>query len=182
MGQCNVEISGCQLGLVASVSAHSAPRVSEPPRGLELIKSCARFYANGAGVAKTRVQLSQPKAPVLIRPATPPSGATKVSISSLAVLSLLFVALPSLALATIVWWGTTAPVATGGVVGHASALSAQTASQGVRRPHGLQEAIGVRSAQPDIVIHKVRTQPITAGAWEGPGSDTGPSTEISAKN
>ena len=47
MGQCTVEISARQSGVVPSVGDHSATQISRTPRGLELIKSCAKFYANG---------------------------------------------------------------------------------------------------------------------------------------
>jgi hypothetical protein len=184
MGQCNVEISARQSGVVPGVDDHSATPISGTPRGLELIKSCAKFYANGVAEAKPTGQLSHPKGSALNQSATSPSGVAKVSISSVAAICLLFVVLPSLALATIVWWGATAPAAKGPeeAAGYASALSAQAASQDISPPRSLQEATGVQTvpnAQSDIVIHKVKTQPIAAGAWGGPDRD-GRSAEISA--
>jgi hypothetical protein len=189
MGQCNVEISARQSGVVPSVGDHRATQISRTPRGLELIKSCAKFYANGVAAAKPAakptVQLSHPTGPALNQSATSPSGVAKVSISTVATIFLFFLVLPSLALAAIVWWGATAPAAKGleEAAGYASASPAQTASRGVRPPRSLQEATGVQAvsnAQSDIVIHKVKTQPIAAGTWGGPDSDGRPSAEISA--
>ena len=63
-----------------------------------------------------------------------------------------------------------------------AAPPAQAASQGLRPPRSLQEATGVQAvsnAQSDIVIRKVKTQPIAAGTWGGPDSDSRPSAEIS---
>jgi hypothetical protein len=184
MGQCNVEISARQSGVVPGVGNHSATAISGTPRGLELIKSCAKFYANGVAAAKPTVQLSHPKGSALNQSATSPSGVAKVSISPVAAICLFFVVLPSLALTAIVWWGVTTPAAKGReeAAGYASALSAQAASQGLRPPRSLQEATGVQAVpnpQSDIVIHKVKTQPIAAGAWAGPDRD-GRSAEISA--
>ena len=85
MGQCNVEISARQSGVVPGVGAQSATQISGTPRGLELIKSCAKFYANGVAAAKPTVQLSHPKGSALNQSAASPSGVAKVSISSVAV-------------------------------------------------------------------------------------------------
>jgi hypothetical protein len=183
MGQYNVEISARQSGVVPSVGDHRAIQISRTPRGLELIKSCAKFYANGVVAAKPTVQLSHQTGP-LNQSATLPSGFAKVSISTVGAICLFFLVLPSLALAAIVWWGGTAPAAKGPeeAAGYASASPAQ-ASQRLRPPRSLQEATGVQAvsnAQSDIVIHKVKTQPIAAGTWGGPDSDGGPSAEISA--
>ena len=46
MGQCNVEISAHRSGVAPRVGEHSDTQISRSPRGLELIKSCAKFYAN----------------------------------------------------------------------------------------------------------------------------------------
>ena len=107
-----------------------------------------------------------------------------MSITTVAAICLFFLVLPSLALAAIVWWGGTAPAAKGPeeAAGYASPSPAQAASQGLGPPRSLQEATGVQAvsnAQSDIVIRKVKTQPIAAGTWGGPDSD-GQSAEISA--
>lgn len=185
MGQCNVEISACQSGVVSSAGDHSATQISRTPRGLELIKSCAKFYSNGVA-AKPTVQFSHPTGLALNQPATSPSGVAKVSISTVAAMCLFFFVLPSLALAAIVWLGSTAPTAKGpdDASGYAISASAQATSQGVTQPPSLQEATGVQAvshAQLDIVIHKVKTQPIAAGAWGAPDRDDW-SAEISAKD
>ena len=179
MGQYNVEISARQSGVVPSIGDRSATQISRTPRGLELIKSCAKFYANGVAAAKPTVQLSHPTAPALNQSATSSSGVA----STVAAFCLFFLVLPSLALAAIVWWGATAPASKGPeeAAGYASPSSAQAASQGLTPPPSLQEATGVQAvsnARSDIVIHKVKTQPITAGTWES--QDGRPSAEISA--
>lgn len=183
MGQCNGEISARQSDVVPSVGDHRATQISRTPRGLELIKSYAKFYANGVVAAKPTVQLSHPTDPTLNQSVTSPSGVAKVSISTVAAICLFFLVLPSLALAAIVWWGATAPAkGLEQAAGYASASPTQAASQHLRPPRSLQEAgvQAVSNAQSDIVIHKVKTQPIAAGTWEGPDSDGRQSAEISA--
>jgi hypothetical protein len=184
MGQCNVEISARQSGVVASLGDHRATQISRTPRGLELIESCAKFYANGVVAAKPTVQSSHPRAPALDQSATFSSGVTKVSLSTVAAIFSFFLVLPSLALTAIVWWGATSPADKGPeeAAGYASASPALAASQSLRPPRN-QEATGlpaVSNAQSDIVIHKVKTQPIAAGTWEGPASDGRPQAENSA--
>jgi hypothetical protein len=173
MGQFNVESSARQSAVVPGVDDRSPAPISGTPRGLELIKSCAKFYANGVAAATPTVQLSQPAGPALDQSATSPSGVAKVTISSAAANCLFFLVLPSLALATIVWWDATAPAAKAWEEAAcvASPSAAQAARQGIVPPRDLQEATGVQAmpnAHSDIVIHKVKTQPITAGAFGGP--------------
>lgn len=184
MGQCNVEISARQSGVVPSVGVQNATQISGTPRGLELIRSCAKFYANGVAAANPTVQLSHPTGLALNQSATSLSGVAKVSISTVAAMCLFLLVLPSLALAAIMWLGSTAPTAKGPeeAAGYASPASAQASSQGLTQPPSLQEATGVQAvsnAQSDIVIHKVKTQPIAAGAWGAPDRDDR-SAEISA--
>lgn len=162
MLQCNGEISARQSGVVPGGGDHRDTPISETPRGLELIKSCAKFYANGGAAAKPTVQLSHPAGPELNCSATSPSGVATVSISTIAASCFFFLVLLSLPLATIVWWGVTAPTAKGREAGYASTLSAQAAS------HETTEGQAVPRAQLDIVVHKVKTQPIAARAWSGP--------------
>jgi len=182
MGQRNLENGARQSGVVPGVGDHSATQISRTPRGLELIKSCAKFYENGVAAAKPAVQLLHPTGPALSQSAASSSGVAKASISTVAAIFLFFLVLPSLALAAIVWWGVTAPAkGLEEAAGYASASPAHAAS--LRPPRSLQEATGVQAvsnAQSDIVVHKVKTQPIAAGAWEGPDSDGRPSAEISA--
>ena len=185
MGQCNVEISARQSGVVPSVVDDRAIQISRTPRGLELIKSCAKFYANGVAATKPTLQLSHQTAPALNKSATSPSGVAKARISTVGAVCLFFLVLPSLALAAIVWWGATAPGAKepGEAAGYASPSSAQAVIQRLKPPRSLQETTEVQAvsnAQSDIVIHKVKTQPIAAGTWGGPDSDGGPSAQISA--
>jgi hypothetical protein len=163
MDQCNVEIGARQSAGTGGGDRGATP-ISGTPRGLELIKLCAKFYANGVALAKPTVQLSYPTDSALNQPATAPSGVAKVSLTSVAAISIFSVVLPSLALTAILWWGVAAPAADDrkDAAREASALSAQAASQG---------------AQSNIVIHKVKTQP-TVAAWGGSDGD-GTSVEIS---
>ena len=183
MGQRNLENGARQSGVVPGVGDHSATQISRTPRGLELIKSCAKFYANGVA-AKPTVQLSRPMGPALSQSPTSSSRRYR-SVSTVAAVSLFFLVLPSLALAAIVWWGATAPArGLEEAAGYASAPPpAQAASGELRQPRSLQETTGaqaVSNAQSDIVIHKVKTQSIAPGPPGGPDSDGGPLTEISA--
>ena len=73
MDQCNVEI-GARQSAVPGGGDRSATPICGTPRGLELIKSCAKFYANGVALAKPTVQLSYPTNCTLNQPATAPSG------------------------------------------------------------------------------------------------------------
>ncbi len=135
------------------------------PRGLELIKSSAKFYANGAPAAKPTIQLSYPARAASNNPAaerTSPAG--KLSARATAMFCLLLLVLPSLALATILWCGT--GIADTGapaiVVGGASSLPARLATV-VTGP--TDEAQTISDAQSDIIIHKVKTERINGGAW-----------------
>jgi hypothetical protein len=184
MGQCNVEISARQSGVVPSVGVQNATQMVGTPRGLELIKSCAKFYANGVAAANPTVQISHPTGPALSQSATSSSGVAKVSISTVAAIRLFFVVLPSLALAAIVWLGVTPPIAKAPEdAGYARPSSAQAASQGLTPSRSPQENAtkvqAVSNAQSDIVIRKVKTQPIAAGTWGAPDRDDR-SAEISA--
>src|SRR6185437_1260608 len=143
-------------------------------RGLELIKSCAKFYANGVGTAKPTLQLSHSAGAALNQPATRqafPSRVSKPSISTIAVMCSFLLILPSLALAAIMWWGATTSGAAGGpeaVAGDASAISTQSAN-----PRNLTAAAAeqtVSNAGSEIIIHKVKTQPIDGSALESTGS------------
>jgi hypothetical protein len=177
MGQRNVAIRARQSDIVASVGGHRATQSSRTPRGLELIECYAKFYANGVVAAKPTVQSPHPTGPALGQSTMVPSVVTKVRISTVAAICFFFLVLPSMALAAIVWWGGTAPAKGLEAAGYASASPTQTASQSLRPLRNLQEATGlpaVSNAQSDIVIHKVKTQPIAAGTWEGPVSDDRP--------
>ena len=80
MRQCNAQTNARPSGVVpvrgdqstAQVSATTKkePLVQPTARGLELIKSCAKFYANGVGMAKPTLQLSHSVGAALNQPAT----------------------------------------------------------------------------------------------------------------
>ena len=140
----------------------------QTPRGLELIKSSAKFYANGAGAAKPTIQLSYPVRAASNNPAAEralSSPVEKLSVRAIATFCLLLLVLPGIALAAIVWCGTRmADTRTPEmVVGGASSLSARLASSVVTGPNDAAQTVS--NAQSDIIIHKVKTERINGGAW-----------------
>jgi hypothetical protein len=144
------------------------PPLQPMPRGLELINSCAKFYANGAGMVTQRVPIAHLRGAVLDEPPTrqtSSSGPSKASIGTVAVMCSVLLVLPSLALATIVWWAATSRFARGLEVatGTGRALTVQSGSAAVapQPPAAAQTASNDRSG---IIIHKVKTQPITVDA------------------
>jgi hypothetical protein len=176
---CNAQTNARPSGVVpvrgdqstAQVSTTKEPLVQPTARGLELIKSCAKFYANGVGMAKPTLQLSHSASAALNQPATRqafPSRVSKPSISTVAVMCSFLLILPSLALAAIMWWGATSGAAGGpeAVVGDASAISTQSAN-----PRNLTAAATEQTVSgSEIIIHKVKTQPIDGSALESTGS------------
>ena len=96
MGQCNAQTNACPSGVVPRrvdqstaqepITTKKEPLLQPATRGLELISSCAKFYANGVVVAKPAIQLSPVAA--LNQPAMRqmcPSKVSKPSISTVAV-------------------------------------------------------------------------------------------------
>ena len=161
MGECSAQTKVSPSGITAQNELQTTLR------GLELIKSCAKFYANGAGVAKPTVKLSYPLDATLNGPATRQTA--KPSISTAAVLGSFVLA--SLALAAIVWAAATgAAGAPKAASDDASAASVKAASP-ITAPLNREAAAASQAfatAQSDIIIHKVKTQPIHGAAWEDP--------------
>ncbi len=70
MRQCNAQTNARPSGVAPArvdqstaqvpITTKKEPLLQPTARGLELIKSCAKFYANGVGVAKPTIQLSHP--------------------------------------------------------------------------------------------------------------------------
>jgi len=185
MGQCNAQTNNSSSSDVVSkliigqgtarLSRTSTRTKKESPsqptlRGLELIKSCAKLYENGVGVAKPTIQLSHSMGAAAYKPATrqtSPSRLSKASIGTIVVMCSCFLVLPGLALATIVWCGATKGEAIRGSELAASDLSAVSART-------LQAATGAKAVsneQSDLIIHKVKTQLITGDAWGVPDPD-----------
>jgi hypothetical protein len=166
MGECSAQTKVSASGTTAQ---NGLPTTL---RGLELIKSCAKFYANGAGVAKPTVKLSHRLDAALNGPAnrqTSPPLVAKPSISTAAVFGSFVLA--SLALAAIIWAAATgAAGAPKAASGDASAASVKATSP-ITAPLNREAAAASQTfatAQSDIIIHKVKTQPIHGAAWEGP--------------
>ena len=78
MRQCNAQTNARPSGVVPTrvdqstaqvpITTKKEPLLQPTARGLELIKSCAKFYANGVGVAKPTIQLLHPVGTALISP------------------------------------------------------------------------------------------------------------------
>ena len=186
MGQCNAQTNACPSGVVPRrvdqstaqepITTKKEPLLQPATRGLELISSCAKFYANGVVVAKPAIQLSPVAA--LNQPAMRqmcPSKVSKPSISTVAVLCSFFLVLPILALAAIMWWGATSGAAGGPevVADDARGILTQTANPVFPPRNRKTVAVAVSTAQSDIIIHKVKTRPLTAVLQGGPDQDRG---------
>ena len=159
MRRCKAQMRDRSPGLVA------VPPL-QPPRGLELIKSSAKFYANGAGTAKPTIQLScpvpaAPNKPKTIKTFSAPIG--KVSGRTVAMMCLLLLVLPGLGLAAVVWCGIRMADARAPQV--AVGESARLASSVVTRPSMLKSGSAAQTVSTDIIIHKVKTERIDGGAW-----------------
>jgi hypothetical protein len=65
MSQCNAQTDARRFGVVPTrvdqntaqvpITTKKEPLLQPTTRGLELIKSCAKFYANGVGVVKQTI-------------------------------------------------------------------------------------------------------------------------------
>jgi hypothetical protein len=140
MGRGNAQTNRTLSGVVPNQSTARLARTctttkEEPPshptlRGLDLIKSCAKFYGNGFGMATPIVRLSHHLDATLNQPAITQvslSRQSKRNISTVAVTCLFLLLLPILGVATIMWWGFVSEHAkeSGLTVGNTSAAAAQ---------------------------------------------------------
>jgi hypothetical protein len=196
MGQCNA--TNRTLPRVADESTARISRTctkaeEEPPshptlRGLDLIKSCAKFYGNGVGTATPTMRLSHPLDATSNQPAITQvslSRHSKPNISTVAVTCLSLLLLSILGIATLMWWGFVGEQAKepGLTVGNTSASAAQSPAPTISALLNLKSAPAIRALpnletatapkttsnnQTDIIIHKVKTQPITVDGEEGP--------------
>ena len=180
MGQCNAQTNRT---LPSAVSDKSTARLSKPCtttkehppshitlRGLDLLKSCAKFYENDLGLATPTVRhsldatLNQPAIAQASR-----SRHSKRSISIVSVTCLFLLLVPSLGVATIMWGGFVSEPAQepGLTVGNSSAAAAQLPAPAITALLDLKSAAPTQTPsndQPDIIIHKVKTQAITGEA------------------
>ena len=181
MGQCNAQRNRTLSGVVpddstARLSRTCSTTKEEPPsypklRGLDLIKSCAKFYENGVGVATPTVRPSHPLGATLNQPAitqVPPSRHSKRSVT-VAVTCLFLLLVPSLGAATIMWGDfVSGPAKEPRLkVNGASAAVAQLPAPAITTALNLKwpTAAQTPSNEPtDIIVHKVKTQPITGEA------------------
>jgi hypothetical protein len=200
MGHGNAQTNRTLSGVVRDQSAARLPRnctttKEEPPsdptlRGLEVIKSCAKFYGNGVGVATPTVRLSHPLDATLTQPAIAQVSLSrhfKRNISTVTVRCLFLLLLPISGVATIMWAGFVNEHAKepGLTVSNTSAAAAQLPAPAITALLNLKSAPAIRvlpnletatagqtisNNQTDIIIHKVKTQPITVDAGVGPGS------------
>jgi hypothetical protein len=171
MGQCIAQSSVRAISVDQTNAQPQSPKEREPlsqptARGLELIKSCAGFYANGVGAATPIIQLSQLGDDAVNQPA-PPLRTAKPNISTVALMCSFLLVLPSLALAAVIWWGTAHGLAKGQVVAVGDAI----VSEQPPSPRKLLTATAQQNApngQSTIIVHKVRTERIEADALERP--------------
>jgi hypothetical protein len=111
----------------------------------------------------------------------PPLRTAKPNISTVALMCSFLLVLPSLALAAVIWWGTTHGLAKGQVVtvGDAIVASAQPPSPRKLTAAAQQDAPNGPSG---IIVRKVRTERIEADASERPDhSADGATAKGSAK-
>jgi hypothetical protein len=133
-----------------------------PPRGLELIKSSAKLFENGAGVTKSAIRLSYPAHGASKNRAAEKSlsRARHFSVRAITVFCAFFLVLPSLALAAIVWCGTRiAPEVSVGARPFSERLASPIATDPT------DPAQVASNAQSDIIIHKVKTKRIDVVPW-----------------
>lgn len=159
MAQCNAGI--------AQSSKPLRKAIAEPPsdpelRGLDLLKSCAKFYENAVGVATQTVRPVRPSGRLSKQPA---SRQSKWSIGILALTFSFLLLLPSFGIATM--WGDfvrgpdkklSLTVAT------ATAVASQPAP-GIATTLDLKSTVAAQTSsneEPDIIVHKVKTEPIAA--------------------
>jgi hypothetical protein len=182
MRQCNAQTNRTLSGVVPDQSSARLSRTctttkEEPPssptlRGLDLIKSCAKFYENGVGVATPTVRVSHPLGATLNQPAITQVSAprhSKRSISTVAVTCLFLLLLPSLGVATIMWGRFVSEHAKEPelTVCDTSVAAAQLPAPAITALLDLKSAAAAQTpsnSQTDIVVHKVKTQPITGEA------------------
>jgi hypothetical protein len=181
MGQGNAQTNRTLSGVVPDQSIARLPRTctttkEEPPsyptlRGLDLIKSCAKFYQNGVGVPTPTVRLPHLGA-TLNQSAIAqvfPSRHSKRSISTVAVTCLFSLLLPSLGVATIMWGRFVSEHAKEPelTVCDTSVAAAQLPAPAITALLDLKSTAAAptpSNSQTDIVVHKVKTQPITGEA------------------
>jgi hypothetical protein len=179
MGQCNAQTSSALSGIVSDQSTAPSSKIypttkEEPPsklRGLDLLKSCAKFYENDVGVATLTVRLSHSLDATLNQPAIAQVSRSRHSKRSVtvAVTCLFLLLVPSLGAATIMWGDFVSEPAQepGLTVGNSSAAAAQLPAPAIAALLDLKSAAPTQTPsndQPDIIIHKVKTQPITGEA------------------
>jgi hypothetical protein len=125
----------------------------QAPRGLELIQSSAKLYANGVAPTSLEIQATR-------QVEAAPSKRTTLGgsrVHAAAIMFLLFLLLPSLGLAAIVSYGTW--LARADVNNHEIFLSAPTADQAAETSDvGL--GAEAKSISTDVIIRKVKTEHI----------------------
>jgi hypothetical protein len=187
MGRCNVPdsvytVNGlsahgdhCSIRFAVSSSTQSERSKRLTPRGLALIKSCAKFYANGIEVPKS-ANRSSPWVPALHLHLGAHRLSRRANIGRIVAACVFSLVLPSLVLAGIVWWGiTTRPAAGTNATLRAGAEPSQSARSlpviTARSLHAAEGAATLANVKPslaeDIIVHRVKTEPVP-GVWEQP--------------
>ena len=174
MGQGNAQTNRTMSGVVSDQSTARLPRTctttkqkqpSYPKlRGLDLIKSCAKFYENGVGVGTPTGRPSYQPAITQV----PSSRHSKLSIGTVAV-SLFLSLLPILGVATIMGGRFVSEPAKelALTVGGASATAVQLPVPAIRASLNLKSVAAAQTTSnesSDIIVHKVKTELITGEA------------------
>jgi len=163
MDQCNAGTA--RLSKICT-TATEEPSSDPKLRGLDLLKSCAKYYENAVGVATPTVR---PLRPLDATSKQPPTGHSKWSISTVLVTFSFLLLLPSLGIATM--WGdfVSEPAKKPRLTVHgATAVASKLPAQGITAALNLKSAVAAQtpSNEPtDIIVHKVKTQPITGEAF-----------------
>jgi len=159
MAQCNA--STARLPIISTTTPKEPP-LSPTLRGLDLLKSCAKFYENSAGVATPTVRPFHPLGRVS-KQSTPKHS--KWSVGTLALTFPFLLLLPSFGIA-MMWRDFVREP------DHKPSLTVATATAVASQPApGIATTLDLKSKvtaqtpsneQPDIIVHKVKTQPIAA--------------------
>jgi hypothetical protein len=157
MAQCNASTAPSINCKTTTKESPLGPKL----RGLDLLKSCAKFYENAAGVATPTVRPWRPSSRISKQPA---SRQSKRSIGTLGLTFSFLLLLPSLAI--VMMWGdfVREPDKKPGLSVHsATAVALQSPAPAIAITLELTSTVAAQTPsndQPDIIVHKVKTEPI----------------------
>lgn len=154
MRRCKPQANNCAPSLMG------VPAL-QPPRGLDLIQTSAKFYSNGVVTTKLTIQashqvLSAPSKRTTIKNICLPFAGSRVRAT--AIMFLLSLLLPSLGLAAIVSYGTW--MANVDPSDDASSLAAPLANQATTVTSNVRVGSEAENVSTHVIIHKVKTERI----------------------